>query len=73
MSSPRHHSLGHRGRSPTEVVLKVVRRRGDERGQSMVEYALIISLIVIILIAIVFTIGHQTHTMYSNIQHAIPA
>lgn len=42
-----------------------------ERGQGMVEYALILSLIVIVVILMVTLLGHQTQNLYSNISSSL--
>jgi pilus assembly protein Flp/PilA len=47
-------------------------RRG-ERGQGMVEYALIVILIAIVVITVVMVIGHTTSTLYSNVSSGLTA
>ena len=47
------------------------RRQGRERGQSMVEYALILVLISIVVIVILITQGATMTNMYSNIACAL--
>jgi Flp pilus assembly pilin Flp len=46
-------------------------RDGHERGQGMVEYALILTLISIVLILTIQVIGHQTNTMFSNVSNGL--
>ncbi len=43
----------------------------DERGQGMVEYALILVLIAIVVIVILTTVGHQVNNVFSNISHGL--
>lgn len=46
-------------------------RRRAERGQGMVEYAFILSLVVIGLIVIVAVIGRQDNNMWSNVTNGL--
>ena len=48
-------------------------RRKSQRGQGMVEYALILLLIVLVLILLVTLLGHQTSNLYSDVQNSLPA
>jgi pilus assembly protein Flp/PilA len=41
--------------------------RDDERGQGMVEYALILVLIAMVVIVILQVVGQQTNNVFSNI------
>ena len=41
--------------------------RKDERGQGMVEYALILVLIAIVVIVVVTVVGQQVNNVFSNI------
>ena len=41
--------------------------RESEAGQGMTEYALILTLIAILLIITVAVLGHQTSNVYSNV------
>ena len=43
-----------------------------EEGQGLVEYAVIIMLIAIVLIAIVAIFGDQVSTLYSQITSSVP-
>jgi pilus assembly protein Flp/PilA len=43
----------------------------DERGQGMVEYALILVLVSIVVIVILLTMGHQIANVFSNIVAAL--
>ncbi|HEX3630222.1 MAG TPA: Flp family type IVb pilin [Candidatus Dormibacteraeota bacterium] len=45
-------------------------RRG-ERGQGMVEYALILVLIAVVVIAILIVLGNQVQNVFCNISGAI--
>jgi len=41
--------------------------RGSERGQAMVEYALILVLVVIVVLVILIVMGNTVKNMYCNI------
>jgi pilus assembly protein Flp/PilA len=43
----------------------------DEKGQGMVEYALILVLIAIVVIVILQVVGHQVNNVFSNISNAL--
>ncbi|MGD1034372.1 MAG: Flp family type IVb pilin [Candidatus Dormibacteria bacterium] len=43
----------------------------DEKGQGMVEYALILVLIAIVVIVILTVVGHQVNNVFSNISNAL--
>ena len=43
----------------------------DERGQGMVEYALILVLIAVVVIVILTTVGHRVNNVFSNISHGL--
>ncbi|HEY8672620.1 MAG TPA: Flp family type IVb pilin [Candidatus Dormibacteraeota bacterium] len=45
--------------------------RDDERGQGMVEYALILILIAIVVIVILQVVGQQTNNVFSNIANGL--
>ena len=49
--------------------LRRVRQR--EEGQTLVEYALILALIAIVVIAIVSALGHTASSVFSNVNNAI--
>jgi Flp pilus assembly pilin Flp len=51
------------------LALRSVRHRED--GQAMVEYALLVSLIAVVSIAILTTLGHHVSAIFSSINHAI--
>jgi pilus assembly protein Flp/PilA len=57
-------------------VLSQLRRRfqlllADERGQGMVEYALILVLIAVVVIAVLIVLGNQIQNAFCNISGAI--
>jgi pilus assembly protein Flp/PilA len=57
-------------------VLSELRRRfqllmADERGQGMVEYALILVLIAVVVIAVLMVLGNQIQNAFCNISGAI--
>ncbi|MFN2582672.1 MAG: Flp family type IVb pilin [Candidatus Dormibacteria bacterium] len=45
--------------------------REDERGQGMVEYALILVLIAIVVIVILQVVGNQVNNTFSNISNGL--
>ena len=47
------------------------RARIGARGQAMVEYALIISLIVIVVLVMLILLGNQVKNTYCNIEDAV--
>jgi pilus assembly protein Flp/PilA len=61
---------------PKEVVCFVSLRRaestrGVQRGQGMVEYALILVLVSIVVIVILLTMGNQIANVFSNVVAAL--
>jgi len=44
-----------------------IRGRGQRRGQTLVEYALILAIISVVAIGVLITMGGQVKTIYSNI------
>jgi pilus assembly protein Flp/PilA len=48
-------------------------REDGERGQGMVEYALILVLISIVAIVILSTLGHTVNNVFSNIDNGVVA
>jgi len=53
----------------TAVVDQLVTRlsRGDQRGQAMVEYALIMVLVVIVVLVILIIMGNTVKNMFCNV------
>ena len=49
------------------------RRRDHERGQGLVEYALILVLIAIFVIVVVGVVGHQANNVFSNVSNGLSA
>jgi pilus assembly protein Flp/PilA len=45
--------------------------KGDQRGQGMVEYALILVLVSIVVIVILLTMGNQIQNVFSNVVAAL--
>ncbi len=43
----------------------------EERGQGMVEYALVLVLIAVVVIVILTTVGHRVNNVFSNISHGL--
>jgi pilus assembly protein Flp/PilA len=48
-------------------------REDGERGQGMVEYALILMLVAIVVIVILQLVGHQTNNVFSNVSNGLNA
>jgi pilus assembly protein Flp/PilA len=46
-------------------------RRASQRGQGMVEYALILSLVAVVVIAILITQGSTMWNLFSNISNTL--
>jgi pilus assembly protein Flp/PilA len=53
------------------LVTSLRQLRQGEEGQTLVEYALILALIAIVVIAIVSTLGHTASSVFSNVNSAI--
>ncbi len=53
------------------LVEAVSHRDSEEEGQGMVEYALILVLIAIVVIAILTIVGHKVSTVFSNINNGL--
>ena len=49
----------------------VRRREDDERGQGMVEYALILVLIAVVVIVVLTTVGKKVENVFSNISSGL--
>ena len=52
-------------------VRKVGSAEGGQRGQGMVEYALILVLVSIVVIVILLTMGNQIQNVFSNVVAAL--
>jgi pilus assembly protein Flp/PilA len=55
----------------TAVLHLAHRRDDDERGQGMVEYALILVLIAIVVIVILQVVGQQVNNVFSNVSNGL--
>ena len=53
------------------MVWKMLGRAGEQRGQGMVEYALILVLVSIVVIVILLTMGNQIQNVFSNVVAAL--
>jgi pilus assembly protein Flp/PilA len=51
----------------------VARLIGNEQGQSMVEYALILVLIAVVVIVVLIVLGNQVQNVFCNISGALGA
>ena len=59
---------------PGELIARwLARLIDDDRGQSMVEYALILVLVSIVVIVILLTMGNQIQNVFSNVVAALGA
>jgi pilus assembly protein Flp/PilA len=57
---------------PGELILRwLARLIGDEQGQSMVEYALILVLIAVVVIVVLIVLGNQVANVFCNISGAV--
>jgi pilus assembly protein Flp/PilA len=56
---------------PIRAYLAVVALRDREEGQAMVEYALLLSLIAVVSIGILTTLGQNVSTIFLNISNAL--
>jgi len=54
-----------------EVISLLLGRRRQQRGQGMVEYALILVLVSIVVIVILLTMGNQIQNVFSNVVAAL--
>jgi pilus assembly protein Flp/PilA len=80
LCSPRWEKLGRMDITPGIATLvrwaadslRAARRRDDdERGQGMVEYALILVLIAIVVIVILQVVGAQVNNVFSNVSNGL--
>ena len=56
----------------SDVLRRLRREEQDgERGQGMVEYALILVLIAIVVIVIVSVVGQQVNNVFSNVSNGL--
>lgn len=56
---------------PWPFVRSVLSWSNGQRGQGMVEYALLVSFIALVAIAILIVLGHQVNNTYSNIGNGV--
>ena len=60
------------GSHSTEWMLEVARKKlGDETGQGMVEYALIVSLIALVSVGLITAVGLNVSTLISGMAHGL--
>ncbi|GFE58415.1 Flp family type IVb pilin [Geobacter sp. AOG1] len=55
----------------TALYVKMTEALKNEKGQTLVEYALILVLIAIVVIAMVMGIGKSSNTVYSKVNSAL--
>jgi pilus assembly protein Flp/PilA len=66
------HSGPHLGSKEGNIVKLIVSgSKGSQRGQGMVEYALILVLVSIVVIVILLTMGNQIANVFSNVVAAL--
>lgn len=53
------------------VVASLLARLTDDRGQGMVEYALILVLIAVVVIVVLIILGNQVQNVFCNISGAL--
>jgi pilus assembly protein Flp/PilA len=58
-------------RGRLHAALAALTRRQDERGQGMVEYALILVLIAVVVIVILTVVGNQVSNVFSNVSNGL--
>jgi pilus assembly protein Flp/PilA len=58
-------------RRAAEWIHATLHRDDDERGQGMVEYALILVLISIVVIVILQVVGQQVNNVFSNVSNGL--
>ena len=64
-------SMGVPDASTVKAVLRRVRRFIRRKGQSMVEFALILVLVAVVCLAVLTTMGNQLVLSYQDIQEAL--
>ena len=47
------------------------RSREDQRGQGMVEYALILVLLAVVVLVVLVLVGNQVNNLYSNVSNGL--
>ena len=50
---------------------KLLKKNSEEEGQGLVEYALILFLVAIVVIAILIILGPQIGSVFSGVTHAL--
>jgi pilus assembly protein Flp/PilA len=68
--------MAHRSLAPRALYIRATESvrngvAGDEGGQGMVEYALILVLIAIVVIVILQVVGKQVNNVFSNISNGL--
>lgn len=53
------------------IIWRVRGRFGAERGQGMVEYALILVLIAVVVIVVLIVLGNQVQNVFCNVSGAL--
>ena len=56
---------------PMRAYLQVLALRDREEGQALVEYALLLSLIAVVSIAILTSLGHSVRSIFTSVNTAL--
>ncbi|TMD78556.1 MAG: Flp family type IVb pilin [Chloroflexi bacterium] len=64
-------AISGRGKEANKLVWQWMARVNRQRGQGMVEYALILVLVSIVVIVILLTMGNQIQNVFSNVVAAL--
>jgi len=64
-------AISGRGKEANKLVWQWMVRANRQRGQGMVEYALILVLVSIVVIVILLTMGNQIQNVFSNVVAAL--
>ena len=69
--SPRIATLVHNASDRVRAILRHPATLSDEKGQGMVEYALILVLIAVVVIVILTVVGNQVSNVFSNVSSGL--
>jgi pilus assembly protein Flp/PilA len=69
--TPQIATLFHNASDRLRAILRHHETLSDERGQGMVEYALILVLIAVVVIVILTVVGNQVNNVFSNVSSGL--